>query len=397
MANGMGPTQISTVMNGILGQVTGKNPMATINTSNFVNVATTALQTGYDPVLNAISQMVGRTIFSNRPYTRKFRTLERTVQEYGNHERKLQALDLDWEDDQQWELTDGESVDMYRVRKPKVLQTNFYGYVVRQRHYTVFRKQLDTAFSSYNEFSQFMAMITQNNSDNIEQSHENLSRYTVANLIGAVILGGTDYQQVHLLTMYNSDRGFTTPKTLVDLKQDRDSWIDFMQYCFTVMENVSDFLEERTYLYHLNLVSGGSTINIPRHTPKRDQRAFFASTMLNEITNTVRTNVFHENFLRMLRHEKVNFWQNIQNPLDLDITPSYTGADGSVKTATDAVKQDQIFGILYDREAAGMTTVDQYVSTTPFNSAGGYWNIFFHYTDKWWNDITENCIVFLMD
>ena len=127
MANDLNFTQISTMLNDIHKQVTGnQTAVAPIDTSQFVNVATTTLMQGYDVVLNAISQMIGRTIFSVRPYSRKFKSLERTHQEYGNHVRKLQALDLEWEDDQQWTLKDGESVDMYKVRKPKVLQTNFY-------------------------------------------------------------------------------------------------------------------------------------------------------------------------------------------------------------------------------------------------------------------------------
>lgn len=101
--------------------------------------------------------------------------------------------------------------------------------------------------------------------------------------------------------------------------------------------------------------------------------------------------------MRLLDHERVSFWQNITDPMSINVKPSYTGKQGQVVVATDAVEEGNIFGILYDREAMGMTTVDQYVSTTPFNSAGGYWNVYFHYTDKWYNDSTENSVLFLLD
>lgn len=399
MANDLNFTQISTMLNDIHKQVTGnQNAVAPIDTSQFVNVATTTLMQGYDVVLNAISQMVGRTIFSIRPYSRKFKSLERTHQEYGNHIRKLQALDLEWENDQQWTLKDNESVDMYKVRKPKILQTNFYGSVVRQRHYTIFRKHLDAAFSGPGEFGRFMQMVTQNNSDVIEQSHENLARYTVANLMGGIIDSASMNQVIHLITEYNADKSHTTPWTLQTLKQSREAWVDFNQWAFARMQTVSEMLTERTYLFHLNLEDAQQNpINIPRHTPYRDQRAYFNSGWLNQIAYTVRTNILQERFMRLLDHERVSFWQNITDPMSINVKPSYTGKQGQVVVAADAVEEGNIFGILYDREAMGMTTVDQYVSTTPFNSAGGYWNVYFHYTDKWYNDSTENSVLFLLD
>ena len=60
------------ILNNIRKQVTGETAIAPANTAEFVSVATTLLQAGYDPVLNAITQMVSRTIFSIRPYNRKF-------------------------------------------------------------------------------------------------------------------------------------------------------------------------------------------------------------------------------------------------------------------------------------------------------------------------------------
>ena len=37
------------------------------------------------------------------------------------------------------------------------------------------------------------------------------------------------------------------------------------------------------------------------------------------------------------------------------------------------------------------------VDVTPYNAAGKYWNTFFHFTERYWNDFTENGIVLLLD
>lgn len=51
------------ILNEIVNQATGKNRVSAIATSDFTSVATTALELGMDPLLNAISQVLSRTIF----------------------------------------------------------------------------------------------------------------------------------------------------------------------------------------------------------------------------------------------------------------------------------------------------------------------------------------------
>ena len=116
---------LSTVLNSLVHQATGQTAQAVVDTSSFISVAQTALKAGYDPLATAISQLLSRTIFSVRPYERKFGGLEVSNIQYGNHVRKLTTVDKDWEQDKRFELTDGASVDQYAVNKPKVLQTNF--------------------------------------------------------------------------------------------------------------------------------------------------------------------------------------------------------------------------------------------------------------------------------
>ena len=107
--------QISTLLNTILGQAR-LNTAAVVDTSSFISVAQTALKCAPDVLLESISQMfTNRDIISIRPYTRKFRGLERSAMEWGNAVRKLNYVDSPMEENPAWELTDGESVDMYTV------------------------------------------------------------------------------------------------------------------------------------------------------------------------------------------------------------------------------------------------------------------------------------------
>lgn len=380
--------QISTVVNSIVSQATGKTGIAPTNTSEFVAVANTALLTGYDNVIQAISQVLSRTIFSIRPYTRKLSGLQVSNEKWGNHVRKLQACDKDFENDNRQPLTDGASVDMYKVNKPSVLQTNFYGQTVFEKSITIFRDQLDVAFSSPDEFGRFIAMIMTNSSDLIEQAHESLARMTLANLIGGIVSIDNDNQIIHLLTEYNAVTGGSYTSTSI---MQPEAYNAFSKWAYARVAEIASMLTERTQLFHQNVTDKP----VSRHTPYSLQKVFLYAPSQFQISARVLADTYHDSYLKYAYNEIVNFWQSAESKDSIDVTCQYLQADGTLNG--NAVKQSNIFGLIMDDEAAGYTVVNQWSAPTPFNASGGYSNLFWHFTDRYWNDFTENAILLLMD
>ena len=383
--------QLSTVLNSIVQQATGKQAQQVTNTAEFVSVAQTALKTGYDPVLQAISQVLSRTIFSIRPYTRKFGGLMVSNQQFGNIVRKLNIADKDWENDSRFELADGTGVDMYKVNKPTILQTNFYGANVFEKSLTIFKDQLDCAFSSPDEFGRFVSMTMTNASDMIEQAHENLARATLANFIGGKISGDTA-SVIHLLTEYNTITGLETPLTAATVYQPAN-FKPFMQWVYSRVASLSSLMTERTQKFHINVTGK----EISRHTPVNKQKVYLYAPARYQTETMVLADVYHDNFLRMADNETVNFWQSIDKPDEINVQPVYLQTDGTLKTDGSPVNKKGIFGVMFDEEAAGYTVVNQWSAPTPFNVKGGYSNIFWHFTHRYWNDFTENGVVLLLD
>lgn len=388
MANSLTQNQLYTVLNSIAAQATGNAGLTATDTSSFVTVADVTLKSGYDNVISAISQVLSRTIFSNRPYTRKFRSLETDRITFGNHVRKLAIADKDWESDERLPLTEGQSVDMFKVSKPNILQTNFYGQEVYQRHYTLFKDQLDVAFSNETEFARFVAMVVQNCSDIIEQAHESLSRSTVVNAIAGIIALNNSSQIVHLLTEYNTLTGLSLDAQSV---YEPDNFKAFIQWAYARMATVSDLLTERSEIFHNNI----SGKEIKRHTPKEMQRAYIYAPTRNMIDSMVYANTFNDRYLRGVEAESVSFWQSIKDPTKINVKCGYTDNTGA--PATDTVTENNIFALIFDREMMGMTVVNQWSAQTPFNAAGGYSNVYFHFTDRYYNDNFENAVLFLLD
>lgn len=392
-SNDLTISQLSTVLNSIHAQATGKSAIAVTDTKAFVTVAQETLKTGYDPVLAAISQVLSRTIFSIRPYSAKFKGLMADSVRYGNHVRKIQTIDKPFEDDVRTALTDTYSIDQYVVNKPMVLQTNYYGEETFAKSLTIFRDQLDTAFSGPDEFQRFLSMVMGNASDMIEQAHENVARATLVNFIAGKIatepVGGNE-QVVHLLTEYNTETGLSL--TDEDLAQP-DKFATFWKWAYSRIAGISALMTERSQLFHTNITDK----EINRHTPPELQKVYIFNPFKFNIDSMVLASAYHDNYLKYADKEVVNFWQSIKTPDTINVKPVYLDVDGSLVESSDAVNKSKVFGVIFDEEAVGITTVNQWSAPTPFNAKGGYSNMFWHFTDRYWNDFTENGVVLLLD
>lgn len=377
-------------LNEIINQATGKKNMAPIDGS-FISVATTALGINTDSLLNAMSQVISRTIFSIRPYNRKFAGLFVDNMKWGNHVRKINIGDKEWENNISYDLTDGQSVDADIVSKPDILQTNFYGQCVYSKHYTIFRDQLNIALQNEAEFERFYTMLVQNTMDMIEQCHENTARATICNLIGGKVKGDTS-NVIHLVTEYNYVTGLELDS---DTVKKPENFVPFYKWAFSKIKTISGLMTERSLQYHINVTGH----NIMRHTPVQNQRLYLYAPEMNNVESTIFSSVFNEQYLKMMDYEGVNFWQSIKTPMEITVNSKYMNVNGSIAedSTSDGTATSHILGVLMDEEAAGITTYGARTATTPYNARGEYTNVWFHFNDRYWNDFTENAVVFLLD
>lgn len=377
----------SAILNNIRQQVTGEASLAPVNTADFVSVGTTLLQSGYDPVLNAITQMVTKTIFSIRPYSRKFGGIKVDSEMWGAIVRKLAVADKAWEVNEEFDLVDGQSIDHYKVSKPDVLELKFYGAEDFAKHYTVFKDQLNNAFNSVGEFSRFMTMIVQNVSDMIEQNFESIARMVIANYVGGKKVANNGV--IHLLTEYNAETGLSLTTTTVFAPA---NFGDFMKWVYARIATLTSLMTERSTEFQINVTGKPIT----RHTPFEYQKVYLYAKLLNDMNARVLADTFHYDFIEYADVEAVNYWQSIESPMSIDVTPNYLDVDGSIKTGAEQ-NITNLVGVIFDREALGYTVMNEWSATTPLNASGGYWNTFYHFLMKWWVDYSEKGIILLLD
>lgn len=389
-ANTLSFNQISTLLNSVVTQATGQAQITPVTGADFVTVAQTGLLAGYENLMGAISQVLSRTLISNRPYYRKFQGLEADQIRWGNHVRKINFVDRAWQDSGRLPITNGVAVDDQKPLKDEVLQTNFYGQNDYELQYTMFSNQIDTAFHGPEEFAQFLGGKLQNLSDQREQKHEALARATIANLVAGIITIGNTNQVVHLLTEYNRATGLNF--TDITVRQPAN-YPAFIKWVYSRLASLSAILTERSQIFHQNVTGK----EVQRHTPMPYQRVYLYAPDRYSVESRVLADTFHDNYLRFGYTETVNFWQAIETPDTINVTPVYMKADGTLGSPAAAVNQANVFGVIMDMEAAGYTVVNERTTKAAYNGEGEYQNFWFKFTDRYWNDFTENAIVLLLD
>lgn len=385
--NTMSFEDASAILNNIRQQVTGESSIAPVNTADFVAVGTTLLQSGYDPVLNAITQMVTKTIFSIRPYSRKFGGIKVDSEMWGSIVRKLAVADKAWEPNEEFDLVDGQSIDHYKVSKPDVLELKFYGAEDFSKHYTIFKDQLNNAFSGPAEFGRFMSMVVQNVSDMIEQNFESIARMVIANYVGGKKVANNGV--IHLLTEYNKETGQSLTSTTVFAPA---NFGDFMKWVYARIDTLTSLMTERSNKFQIQVTGK----EITRHTPYEYQKVYLYAKLMNDMKARVLSSTFNYGFIEYADVEEVNYWQSIDTPMAIDVTPNYLDVDGSIKTGAEQ-NITNLVGVIFDREALGYTVMNEWSATTPLNASGGYWNTFYHFLMKWWVDYSEKGIILLLD
>lgn len=394
MANSLVVQDAYPVINDLYRMATGRENLKAIDTSSFVAVGETMLRTGVEPTLKALSQWCGKTYFEMEKYrSGVFRSIIEDNERWGAITREIITLSNDAEASQDWntnlnenQLADGQSVDMYKINAPKAVELKFYGSKVLQSHITRFRDQLALAFSNEAEFLMFVTSYMTAYYNDIESRNEAKRRLTVLNFMAGISSIGTNV--VDLVNAYNTEYGTEfTRKQLLSPEHHKD----FMAFVVSRVKKDSKKMQDRTTKYHMNLTGK----DILRFTRPENQKLLMYTDFWVDSETQVLPEVFNDKYLKIADMELVNGWQEFDSPA-INITPNIIDANGVSKTATKAVSLPYVLGLLYDRRAMGVNNQWMYSAATPFNAAGGYYNIYDHYRFNAWNNFTHNAILYVL-
>lgn len=383
--------QIYVIVNEVANQAMGTDAISVIDNAGLIALGNTVLGSSEtkNNFINALTDRIGRTIVSFREYHSHFPDFERDSIEWGNILQKLKIAMPNAEEDQSYNLKDGTSVDQYKINKARVNQLLFTTETPWQTHITVHLDELEKAFIDSSAMGTFISSMFGEVQNRIELAMENLSMECVNNYVAEVIKEKENRPSriINLVTEYKDKTGVdhtTEPLNALDDENFLKYFVRRVNSLSSVFEYMTTNIYNDTAIYDEEGNSGAYS----RHTPKSQQRMMLFIDLVNALKTNINSKAFNmEQVAIDIPFKTVPFWQSLKTPAGINVKPSSGGA---------AVVQSEVMGILYDREAMG-TFKKKYKSlTSPVNAAGQYYNVFYHMITMYYNDLTENAVVFLL-
>ena len=413
MARTLTPVDCYALINAIAQEATGRAvALQAQDTSSFVSVGETILNTGTENTLNAISVVLGRTFMAVRPYEAKLRIINalntgiftdrmRKISYYSREAQASGAFNTNLYTNHAMGYDNGTNsgaslATMWEQNQPIPLELNFGGRSVWDESTTIYEIQLQQAFRDEASFAQFMEGVMTEKGNDIETAKEAFNRATLLNFIGGIY----DMDQaVNTGSAIDVAAGFNTKYGTTYTRQQLlyDYRTEFLEYLVSLIKYTSDQLTNRSAKYHWSPAKtvDGVSYTLLRHTPKDRQRLILFSGDIYDAESTVMPAIFNPQYLSLDNYERIDFWQNENLPAQVNITPAIPDvSDPTEQTVGDPVVFDHLIGVLYDADALMVDYQLDEAYSTPVEARKRYRNIWWHFARNAVNDFTENAVLF---
>lgn len=374
----METNQIYSIVNAVCQETMGESALVATDTASLVAMGNVILSssTNTEAFIDTLVQRIGRTMISYRPYRSKLGLMAVSDMTMGAIMQKIKVKMPTAVEDVTTQLIDGQSIDQYIVSKPKATQKLFVKRTPYTFYITIQKKWLREAFVSESAMGSFIAAIYGEVENKLELSQENLARLCMANFMATI---STDTNRViNLVTEYNTVAA--SPVTAASALYSEA----FLRYALGRMNNISKKMETMSVLYN----DGTET----RHTPKGDQRFVSLVDFQTALETQVQWAAFHEEYVKKQNGIEVPYWQAAKSPMNIDLV-----IEGDDPEQEESTTLSNIVAFIHDRDALGTYRKEVEVATTPLNARGLYTNQFWHMNDLYFNDITENGIIFTLN
>lgn len=381
MPNQIEVNQIYDLCNQIFQQMTGRTDIAAVDSASLVAMGNEVSNLGKNDLwLNTLARRIGLTIDSYRVYRNSFSDLYRTQVEWGALVQKLTVEMPDAVADDMYKVgqMNGQALDHYIINNPKAKQKIFDKETPYSFFITMQEKMLTEAFLNAGAMASFVNQVFGKVQNKIEVVLEDLARVALVNMMCNL----STKQEIKLVTMYNSKTGSTlNPQTaLFDPA--------FMRFAIGMMNNIASKLETMSVLFN--------TDGYDRFTPKSEQRFYVLADFITQLETVVQYAAFNPQYVNKSVDIAVPYWQGVKEGDDVNDIAVLSKVIGKVGSKVDKTIEN-VVGVLFDREAIGTFRQEEKVLTTPVNARGAYYNTFWHEKQMWFNDMSENVVIFTLN
>lgn len=404
--------QIYTLINSVSKEVLGKTDIVQEDLTGIVDLGKEVFnQSAVDNYVKSLVNHIGKVIFVNRPYAGKVPSVLMDAWEFGSVLEKISADVPEAEENDTWNLTDGQSYDQDVFHKPTVTAKFFNSKVTFEVPVSITERQVKESFSNAAQLNGFISMIYAAVEKSMTIKADALIMRTINNMIAETVLAdaqafgataagdmaGADLASastarcVNLLKLYNdkyfpatpgSPNPTPNPNALTAAKAITDP--DFIRFASYVMGTYADRLQSISTVFNV----GGKE----RFTPKDMLHVVLLSDFAKAAQTYLYSDTFNRGDVLLPQAETVPFWQGSGKNYEF----ASTGNINIKESGGKAVEISGVLGVMFDRDALGVCNLDRRV-TTNYNAKAEFFNNYYKFDAGYFNDTNENFVVFFIE
>ena len=365
----------------------------------------------FDKYVGKIIDKVGRTIFRDRVYSADSLGLRREAQEYGSVLEKIRVEVGDFKLNNKWrmlgtrsegtpaanynygsEYPDGTPVapktdysHLFDFDEPAEVEALYFNILDTYKLTICLPKdQMEGSFRSADAMQRFFGMITNRIMTKFEVALEALDEAAEANFIGAKI--NKQSNVVDLLAAYNDTvptADQVSPATALSSKE-------FLRYCVRRIKTDKKLMARFSGKYNVD--------NYGTFTPADRLKVFALTDFATAMETVLMSDTYHDNFVTLEGYKEVPYWQassddsfESRSSIKAKVVTSMAGM-GKVGTTADVDRSGIVF-VMQDVDAV-MTGSTQMDVDSLYNPDGRFWKYFYGHDMKFYNDLSENGIIY---
>lgn len=379
--------QLHELVNTVTQEVLGETGVILEDLSNVVSVGKEIInQDQVDNYVKKLVNHIGKVVFVDRLYQGGAPSVLMDSWEFGSIVEKITAEMPDANENESWQLEDGKSYDQDIFYQPKVSAKFFNSKTTFEINLSFTEMQVKESFSNAEQLNAFISMLQTAVENSMTVKTDALIMRTINNMTGEVLanelgdmadLTKTSIRAVNLLTLFNANR---EEKLTAEQAIYNAEFIRFATYHIGV---TTDRMSKISTLFNV----GGKA----RFTPKADQKVVLLSDFAKASETFLRADVDHNEMVALPKHDSVPYWQGSGEAYGFEDISKINVKTTSKKT----VEVSGILGVVFDRNALGVTNMDRRV-TTSYNASAEFYTNYYKFDAGYFNDLNENFVVFFI-
>ena len=378
--NNMKVTQLKDIVNSVTSEVLGKTDVVNDDLTNLVDVGNEIFDTdNVDNYVKKLIDRIGQVIFVNRLYAGGVPSVLMDSWEYGSVVEKISADMPEADENDSWNLQNGQTYSQDTFYQPKVSAKFFNSKVTFDVKLSFTTEQVKESFSNVNELNGFISMLETGVKNSMTVKLDGLIMRTINNMTGQILNSANGLQKVNLLTEYNTASGqtLTANKALMDK--------DFLKFASLTIKKYQARITKMSTLFN----AGGKA----RFTTTDNLHTVLLSDFADSAEVYLMSDTYHNDTVSLPNHETVPYWQGSGKSYAFnDISKIDVKIDAGNKTPKQ-VTQTGILGVMFDTNALGVSNLNQR-TTTSYNARAEFYTNYYKMDAGYFNDLNENFVVF---